>query len=132
MKRRVRKGMIILVVLLTMLFSVSTYASSNTRDFTYGGLTLTCYINCTNTYGEGSTGGAGFDGYRNYIKVITYDINQSIIEAKEGYSIFTVSKKNSTGSPYLTRTYHAAADNYNIQLLPVYQQIQQAQGRWFF
>lgn len=96
---------------------------------TYDVYTLTCYINCTNNYGEGSTSGAGMDGTRNYIKVNTYDINQQFIGYAQNYSIADAKARVSKGYPYLTRTYHAVANGDKVQLLPAYEQIQQAQGR---
>lgn len=129
MKKRLIFGAFFLSMFFAACFSIGVYARENTIVKDYAGLTLTCYINCTNTSGTGSTDGAGMDGYRNYIKVITYDIDQNYIGASESYSIIKATAKVTKGFPYLTRTYHAAADTYNNQLLPAYQQIQQAQGR---
>lgn len=137
MKRRLFLGVTFLAFFCISVFSLIAYARENTKPFPYGdtGITLNCYIKCTNSYGEGSTAGAGMDGYRNYVKVVTYDINQNSLGYKELYSITSDVIRVSNGSPYLTRTYHAAAksrDNVwdtSDQLLPVYQQIKQAQCR---
>ncbi len=137
MKKRLFLGVTFLSFFCISAFSLIVYAKENTQNYLYGdtGITLRCYIKCTNSYGEGSTSGANMDGYRNYVKVVTYDINQNSLGYKELYSITTNVIRVSNGSPYLTRTYHAAAkskDNVwdsSDQLLPIYQQIQQAQPR---
>lgn len=137
MKKRLYVGVTFLAFFCISTFSLIAYAGQNTRDLLYGdtGITLTCYVKCTNSYGEGSTDGAGMDGFRNYIKVVTYDINQNSLGYNESYSLGKASGKVSTGNPYLTRTYHAAANsnvndwNTSAQLLPIYQQCQLSAGR---
>ncbi|MBD5096760.1 MAG: hypothetical protein HDT40_07135 [Lachnospiraceae bacterium] len=130
MKKILYLGVTFLAFFCISAFSIISHARKNTLDLSYGdtGITLRCYINCTNSYGEGSTDWAQTYKYRNYIKVITYDINQNSLGYKESYSSSKASEKVSTGNPYLTRTYHAAADS-NGQLLPVNEQRQQAQCR---
>lgn len=129
MKRKMYVGIFILGLFCLMSISFVTYARSNSITKSYGGVDLICTITCTNTYGYGSTNGANFDGYRNYIKVVTYNINQVAIGAKEAVSIDKAYAKVSKGNPYMTRTFHAATDKDGNQLLPAYQQIQQTQGR---
>ena len=137
MKKRLFLGVTFLAFFCISAFSLIAYARENTQNFPYGdtGITLRCYIKCTNSYGEGSTAGVSMEGYRNYVKVVTYDINQNSLGSKELYSITSDVIRVSNGRPYLTRTYHAAAkseDNVwgtSSQLLPVYQQIKQAQCR---
>lgn len=137
MKKRLFLGVTFLAFFCISAFSLIVYAGEKNLPMSYGdtGITLMCYIKCTNSYGEGSTSGAGMDGYRNYVKVVTYDINQNSLGYKELYSITTNVIRVSNGSPYLTRTYHAAAkskDNVwdsSDQLLPVWQQCQLAETR---
>lgn len=131
MKKRLVLGVTFLAFFCISAFSIIAYARENTQVYAYGdtGITLRCYIKCTNFYGEGSTDWAQTYNYRNYIKVVTYDMNQSALGYKESYSAGKASGKVSTGNPYLTRAYHAAANASNTQLLPLYQQIKQAQGR---
>lgn len=130
MKKRLVLGVTFLAFFCISAFSIIAYARENTQPYKYGDdITLNCYIKCTNSYGEGSTDWAQTYKYRNYIKVVTYDINQSALGYKESYSAGKASGKVSTGNPYLTRTFHAAANDSNIQLLPIYQQVPQTQGR---
>lgn len=130
MKKRLYLGVAFLAFFCISAFSLIAYARENTKEYKYGDdITLNCNIKCTNSYGEGFTDWAQTYGHRNYIKVVTYDINQSSLGYKESYSSGKASGKVSTGNPYLTRTFHAAANASNTQLLPVYQQIQQAAGR---
>lgn len=130
MKRKMYMGMLVLGLFFLVSISFVAYARANTITKTYGGIDLTCYINCTNTYGEGSTYGANFDGYKNYVKVATYNVDQIILDAKETINSVKAYVKVTKGSPYLTRTFHAAVSNIDgTQLLPAYQQIKQTQGR---
>lgn len=129
MRKKVICFTIFLVGLIVSGSMLMVEARQNTITKTYDVYTLTCYINCTNNYGEGSTAGAGMDGTRNYIKVNTYDINQQFIGYAQNYSIADAKVRVSKGNPYLTRTYHAVANSEKVQLLPAYEQIQQAQGR---
>ncbi len=130
MKKRLYLGVTFLAFFCISAFSLIAYAKENTKECQYGDdITLSCYINCTNSYGEGSTDWAQIYGHKNYVKVVTYDINQSSLGYKESYSSGKASGKVSSGNPYLTRTYHAASNASNTQLLPVHQQIQRAQCR---
>ncbi len=129
MKRKMYFCSLLMGLFFVASFSVVAYARSNTIYKDYGGITLECYINCTSSKGSGYTNGANMDGYRNYIKVVTYDIDQVMLDYGERYSITRAGVTVDEGSPYLTRTFHAAADTYNNQLLPIYSQIQQTQGR---
>lgn len=131
MKKRLVLGVSFLAFFCISAFSLIAYAQGNTGSYAYGdtGITLSCYVKCTNSYGEGSTDWAQTYNYRNYIKVVTYDKNQSALGYKESYSAGKASGKVTTGNPYLTRTYHAAANASNTQLLPLYQQIKRAQSR---
>ena len=129
MKRKMYFGILFLGLFCVISFSLVTYARSNTIKKEYANILITCSITCTSSSGSGSTEGATMDGLRNYVKVVTYDINQVSLGAAEKYSILAASASVTNGRPYLARTFHAVADTNNIQLLPIYQQIQQAQGR---
>ncbi|MCM1288734.1 MAG: hypothetical protein NC240_10525 [Clostridium sp.] len=130
MKKRVFLGVVFLALFFVSAFSIISYAREKSLDRDYGGLTLTCYIKCTSTRGEGSTSGANIKGYKNYIKVATYDINQNSLGYSEVYSTTDASTSVTKGSPYLTKTFHAAAYvDGNIQCLPIYQQIQLTECR---
>ena len=67
MKKRLFLGVTFLAFFCISAFSLIVYAKENTQNYLYGdtGITLRCYIKCTNSYGEGSTSGANMDGYRN-------------------------------------------------------------------
>lgn len=116
-------------LILTMNFSIVSFARENKIKKSYAELSLTCYIKCTATVGSGYTEGANMDGYRNYIKVCIYDINHNIKSSKEKYDINRASSSISSTGIYMTRTFHAAAYSNGTQLLPTYQQLQQTQGR---
>ncbi len=128
MKKNVFWGVFLIFFFVSVLSPMS-HANSNTTTDTYDMFKLTCYIRCENTYGEGATSGVREDGYRNYIKVVTYDINQNSLGYMELYSVgghvVRVSKDNS----YLPRTYHVATrslDNVwdnSAQLLLMHKQI---------
>ena len=129
MRKKLISFTVLMIGLMVFGSSLIVKARQNTITKKYDVYTITCYINCTNNYGEGSTAGAGMDGTRNYIKVNTYDINQKFIGYAQNYSIADAKARVSKGNPYLTRTYHAVANSEKVQLLPAYEQIQQAQGR---
>lgn len=66
------------VVAVVLLIGIVTYADDFTKHHAYSIYDLTCYINCTASYGQGSTSGVADPDY-NYVSVQTFDINQNTI-----------------------------------------------------
>ena len=136
MKKRLYLGVTFLAFFCISAFSLIAYAEEKTRDLPYGdtGITLTCYIKCTNSYGEGSTAGGQTDGWRNYVKVATYDKNGNMLGWKEAYTKLVEIRRVSTNNTSSTRTFHAVAESdddkwdTSDQLFPIYQQCQLSAG----
>ena len=130
MKKKIIITLSLLIMGILTLSPVISYAGNQSGYYDYANVSLYCYIKCTNSYGEGRTTGAGVDGLFNYLKLVTYKNNGAAIQTKQVYSKKDAYLKNSSGSPYSARTFHAAADYDYNQLLPIYQQLQLSEDRY--
>ncbi len=110
-----------------MLFTVVSYARSNTIYKEYNIYTLTCHIDCEKTYGKGWTSGSA-NPYKNYVSVMIYDINQDVIGSSYKTQNSKVTLTLTHAGVYGTRTTHAAVDAKGYYLEPLSQSIVQFQG----
>ena len=97
-------GLMSYVVAVVLLIGFVTCADSHMEHHSYSIYDLTCYINCTASYGQGFTSGAADPDY-NYVSVQTFDINQKTISSSYKTALSKATLTLTKGRVYGTQTY---------------------------
>lgn len=103
-------GLMSSVVAVILLIGFVAYADSHMEHHSYSIYDLTCYINCTASYGQGFTSGVADPDY-NYVSVQTFDINQKTISSSYKTAMSKVTLTLTKGRVYGTQTRHAAVNS---------------------